>query len=357
MKIGLLAYSTNTGLGHQTQEFFKHMQPHKTLVVDLERFNLMPTFHEKFPGARVTRGIPSDTDLLWLLEDIDAVFVCETPLNYNLYTFAKERGVATIQQYNYEFLDYYKRPHLPKPTILAAPTEWNIDKVRAMGIAPVFSWPVPVNRGEVPFREIKECTTFVHVVGRPAVHDRNGTIPFLRAAQRIGQNFKYKLFVQPPNDPTAIKYFQPVLDVINEVKDEINLEVIENAPNYSDIYKAGDVLVLPRKYGGLCLPMQEALSAGMPVIMTDISPNRTLPSSWLVKADFREIFHAHVDVEVYEPVPYHLEFTMEQFADPAIMDISNQLANQLAEKLSWSRLKPYYETLIAQTVDLLRTHI
>jgi hypothetical protein len=44
-------------------------------------------------------------------------------------------------------------------------------------------------------------------------------------------------------------------------------------PNYLDQYKDGDVLVIPRKYGGLCLPMQEALAHGIPVIMPDIEPN------------------------------------------------------------------------------------
>lgn len=39
-------------------------------------------------------------------------------------------------------------------------------------------------------------------------------------------------------------------------------------------------MILPRKYAGLCLPMNEALMSGLPVIMTDIEPNNViLPKS------------------------------------------------------------------------------
>ena len=66
----------------------------------------------------------------WLTNDVAVVFVCETPLNYHLYHAAKQKGVATFQQYNYEFLDYFRNPDWHKPTVLAAPTLWNIDIVK-----------------------------------------------------------------------------------------------------------------------------------------------------------------------------------------------------------------------------------
>ena len=38
------------------------------------------------------------------------------------------------------------------------------------------------------------------------------------------------------------------------------------------------MLVLPRKYGGLCLPALEAAASGLAVLMPDISPNHELAS-------------------------------------------------------------------------------
>jgi len=349
MRVGLLAYSTDTGLGHQTLEFYRHMKPHKTLVCDLRRFNGMDTHHERYPDAQVVRGIPDCNAMDWLTDDVDAVFVAETPLNFCLFEKAKQKGVVAIQQYNFEFLDFFRHPDWEAPGILAAPTLWNIDKVRELNKAPVVEWPVPVNRELIPFRKIEQCRTFVHVVGRPAVHDRNGTIAFLQAARKIGGRFNYKVFVQNPIDARAIEYFEPVRRELERAQGDLGIEVIYDTKDYKDIYSSGDVLVMPRKYGGLCLPMQEALSAGMPVVMTDISPNNDrLPKEWLVKADYRGQFFAHVDIDYYEADVNYLTFAMLQFGESEFMKKANIMANEIAEGLSWEKLKVVYENLIEQ---------
>lgn len=350
MRVGLLAYSTDTGLGHQTLEFYHHMKPHKTLVCDLRRFNGMDTHHERYPDAQVVRGIPDCNAMDWLTDDVDAVFVAETPLNFCLFEKARQKGVVAIQQYNYEFLDFFRHPDWEAPGILAAPTSWNIDKVRALNKAPVVDWPVPVNRDQIPFRKIEQLRMFVHVVGRPAVHDRNGTIAFLNAALKIGNRFKYRIFVQNPIDARAIEYFEPVRRAIEDAQTKLDtLEVVFDTPNYRDIYAEGDVLVLPRKYGGLCLPMNEALSAGMPVIMTDVAPNGDrLPKEWLVKANHRGTFFAHVDIDYYEADVNYLTFAMLQFAEGDTMKKANLMANEIAEGLSWEKLAPLYQSLIEQ---------
>lgn len=345
LRIGLLAYSTDTGLGHQTLEFFRHMNPDKTLVADISNYNHISTHHERYPDARICKGFPRPDDIDWLTDGVDVIFTCETPLNHLLYQTAKEKGVSTVQQYNYEFLDYFRQPNLPKPTVLAAPTKWNMDIVTAKGWAPVDYWPVPVNRDLIPFRQINHCETFIHIIGRPAVHDRNGTIPFLEAAKQLGNRLKYRIFLQPPDDPRAIQYFEPVRAAIDRAREHVNIEVITNTPDYADIYKAGDVLVLPRKYGGLCLPTQEALAAGMPVIMTNISPNNDrLPYHWLVNANKSGTFFAHTEIDIYEPDVADLVRVMNSFSDDSFMRAQNQLADHLAEWLSWDSMKGLYLT-------------
>lgn len=349
MKVGLLAYSTNTGLGHQTYEFYRHMKPAKTLVADLGKFNRMPTHHDRYPDAAVVAGIPDCNRMEWLLEGMDAIFVAETPLNFCLFKRAREKGIVTIQQYNYEFLDFFRHPDWDKPGILAAPTVWNIDKVKALNAAPVMEWPVPISRDLIPFRKIEQCKTFVHVIGRPAVHDRNGTLSFLEAAKKIGNRFKYKVYYQEPIDQRAVEYFTPVKRALERAKESLQLEIIVDAPNYTDIYAEGDVLVLPRRYGGLCLPANEALSAGMPVIMTDVSPNDALlPKEWLVPAKFTHRFFAHVDIDVFEADANMLAFKMLEFEKQEFMQWSNERANEIAESMSWETMKPRYEALIEQ---------
>lgn len=345
-RLGLIAYSTDTGLGNQTWEIYKNLVPTKTLLVDLSRFNLIKTNHERYVGARIAMGYPSTDDMNWLTDDVDTIIVCETPLNYELFALAKAKNVRVIHQYNYEFFDYFRRPELPRPSVFAAPSTWNTDIVAKMDLATVIELPVPVNREVFRFRKINECKVIAHIVGRPAVHDRNGTIQFLKAAEVLGDNFRYKLYLQPPTDARAIEYFEPVRQALEQASKKVRIEVFTNVENSADMYRS-DLLVMPRKYGGLCLPMQEALSSGMPVVMTNISPNYNfLPSDWLAHADLEGSFMAHTTVEYYKASVESLIQKIVKFKDPLYMQKANGMANNLADKISWANLKIKYEELI-----------
>lgn len=344
MKIGLLAFTTKTGLGIQTQNFYRHMQPHKTLVVDLSKFNNMPTNHAMMPDAMVVKGIPDCAAMDWLSDDVDIIFVCETPLNYCLFEKAKAKGVPTVLQYNYEFLDYLNQPKLAPPTVLAAPTIWHKKDVERLGIAPVLDLPVPSEVSDIVSREINECRTIIHVAGRQAIHDRNGTKIFLQAALKCGNKFKYKIYVQSVDAETD----RMMLDV----QKQVDLEIVYDIENYVDMYKDGDVLVIPRRYGGLCLPMQEALAAGIPVIMPDVEPNyQRLPKDWLVKADRTRSFMTRTQIDIFEADPNHVAFKMCQFADNEFMRWSNKEALDIGKGLKWETLKAYYQTVFEQILQ------
>lgn len=350
MKIGLLAYSTDTGLGNQTWEFYKHLSPQTVLVADLSRFNMMPTHHERFPNARIYPGIPDNDAMEWLVNNSDVVFVAETPLNFHLFAYAKERNVPVIQQYNYEFLDYFEHPEWPKPAILAAPSSWNTEKVEALNAAPVIYTPVPVNTSLIPYRQMDKVETFVNIVGRPSAYDRNGTIEFLQAALLLGRKYKYLIYLQPPTDRRAVEYFQPVKEMIDAAKTQLDLEVVLNVENYADMYSRGEVLVMPRKYGGLCLPAQEALSAGMPVIMTATAPNFDyLPMNWLANCSNDGSFYAHVDINLNKANILSVADRMEYIAQSILS--ANPLARKIAEARSWETLTSWYMDFLAKVVN------
>ena len=344
MKIGLLAYSTDTGLGNQTFEFYRHMKPHKTLVADLSRLNNVQTHHDRFPDAQVVMGIPDCNAMAWLVDDVDIIFVCETPLNYCLFEKAKAAGVPVVLQYNYEFLDYLNRPELAPPTVLAAPSVWHKQDVERLNIAPVIDLPVPTEVLEVNYREISECRTIFHIAGKQAIHDRNGTRTFIEAAIKCGNKFKYIIYAQAVDGDTD--------RMILEAQKKIDLQVVYDVEDYLEMYTVGDVLVLPRKYGGLCLPMQEALAAGIPVIMPDIEPNDyRLPKQWLVKADKRGSFMTRTQIDIYETDVNHLAFKMCEFADEEFMRWSALEAQQIGKGLQWKTLTPLYQSMLQQIIN------
>ena len=340
-RVGLLSYSSNTGLGIQTKEFYDHMEPTKTLVADLEKWNGMETHHKWYPDGRVCRDMPSQEEMDWLVDGIDVLFVCETPLKYYLFEKANEKGVKIIQQLNPEFWDYFREPHLSKPTILANPSTWMFDSINAQNIAPMRYWPVPTNRKNIPFRKIDKVETIIHIIGRPTAGDRNGTMEFLEAIKTIGNEYKYIVYLQPPRDSRARQFFEPVRQKIEETQKMVDIEIKTDLPKYTDLYKDGDILVLPRKYGGLCLPMQESLAAGIPVIMTDTSPNdRRLPIEWLADTESAGSFFAHTTIDLYKA-------RIESLIDRIYYVIDNiKEANKEADKLahgnSWEVLTSKY---------------
>lgn len=345
MKIGLLAYSSNTGLGYQTWDFARYIKPSKVLISDLQSFNAMETHHERFSeyNNRIAAGIPTDFDCEWLVDGMDVVFVAETPLNYHLFEYAKKKGVKTVQQLNPEFWEYFEKRNLPTPTVFACPSPWLMNEIKATKLADTIHWPVPIDRAKVPERNIESVKTIVHIIGRPAAHDRNGTIAFLNAAKYFGMKYKYKVFYQEPRDIRAIQHFKEVLHLLELVKAELgnNFEIVKDISNNADMFKEGDLMVLPRRYAGLCLPMWEALSSGMPVIMTDVSPNNEiLPPQWLCGARYAGEFKARTIVKLYEADHSSLVRTISNVANNIKQE--SEYAKFLADDMSWEKQKPIY---------------
>ena len=72
--------------------------------------------------------------------------------------------------------------------------------------------------------------------------------------------------------------------ILQTIKQKEFLVEHKNEKNQEDLYAGFDALLMPRRYGGLCLPMNEALFSGLPVFMTNVEPNNTiLPKEWLIE--------------------------------------------------------------------------
>ena len=125
----------------------------------------------------------------------------------------------------------------------------------------------------------------------------------------------------------------------------------EEIENYQDIYNGADVLILPRRYGGNCLPMNEALSVGMPVVMPNISPNNEfLESMWLTQAKIINYFEPRTVIDIYETPPKLLAEKIDELAnmEPEQAWAHNQIANALAEKIDWIKMKDEYTQILEE---------
>lgn len=345
MRIGLIARMDNTGLGIQTWEFFRHMQPAKTMVIDFSAYKKMRQYPDRYdyPGAVWVMTIPTPQQIEEFLDDIDVVFTAEIPYSYLLVTRAKERGIPMLIQPNYEFSGWLSKKNLPRPDVFGLPSKWHYDDFPE----PKIYLPVPIATERFKPTKHDSAKSFLHVVGNPAANDRNGTRDLLKAL---------KLVKSPINITISCLVPRHVEDMLRGQVFPRNVKIVTDTTSpdyYWQLYEGHDVLVMPRRYGGLCLPANEAIGANMPVIMPDVSPNNEwLPKAWLTKAEHNFMFgnRAVNNIEVFMTAPEVLAAKIDEFAQPEFFQSARTAAAKLAEQNSWSKLKGLYidtfETMI-----------
>ena len=311
MTLGIIARSDNTGLGNQTRELVKMLNPDKILLIDSHHFNANqqhPEWYKDYNVTTTTRGFPTKPEVIEFLRGIDVVLSCETFYRQDFLHYTKRRGIKTILQYNFEFLLNMSVPEAELPDVLLAPSLWNIDQIEKMvdGRCKVIHLPPPTDSSL--FENVrqnnmsKDHNRLLHVGGKFAAKDRNGTDTILQMLKYSKAN--YELVITTQKFPEFN---------INDSRITVDNS---NPDNREELYNGFDAMLLPRRYAGLCLPMNEALISGLPVFMTDISPNNLiLPKEWLVKSEHINSFQAKSLVDVYDGNPEHLASIVDEYMD------------------------------------------
>jgi len=311
MTLGIIARSDNTGLGNQTRELVKMLNPDKILLIDSQHFNgneQHPEWYKDYNVTTTLSGFPTKQELIEFLRNIDVVLSCETFYRQDFLHYAKRRGIKTILQYNFEFLLNMSVPEAELPDVLLAPSLWNIDQIEKMvdGRCKVIHLPPPTD--STLFENVrqnnmsKNHNRLLHVGGKFAAKDRNGTETVLQMLKYSKAN--YELVITTQKFPEL------------NLKDSRVTVDNSNPENREELYNGFDAMLLPRRYAGLCLPMNEALISGLPVFMTDISPNNLiLPKKWLIKSEHINSFQAKSLVDVYDGNPEHLASIVDEYMD------------------------------------------
>jgi hypothetical protein len=325
MRLGIIVRADKTGLGYQTRSYVKHLNPSKIIQIDISNINNNPQ-QQWYDTDMKIMGIPNDLQVRDMLEDIDVLLTAETPYNMNLYHIAKQMGVKTVCVENAEFYDHQVYPQFDMPDLIIMPSVWKLDEItqhansRGTKVVQIHH---PVDRQEITFVE-RTGHQVMHIAGKPAAHDRNGTWSFLEVCPNG--------LVMTQSDDLArhirMRYSQS--------------RVIDDVNDNNAMYQYGDILVYPRRYGGNSLVLNEALASGMPVIMTDISPNNNLlPSEWLVPANINGSFAPRTQVDIYNADAKALYNKIEWIKQQDIRQLSQQ-ASAIADTISWDTLKPRY---------------
>lgn len=339
----MIVRADKSGLGYQTRALAYMLRPEKIMLIDSSSFNQSkqhPEWYDGFSGI-VVKGFPSIREKLAFLQGVTSILTCEIPYGYDLFALAEQRGIKTYLQYNYEFFDYLLHPQWPRPTMFLSSSYWHFEEVKEQFPNTIYL-PTPIYHEEFSSaRDINLARSgrrrFLHIVGKQAVHDRNGTLSLLEALKCSTADFELVIKSQKPLDLTCDD--RRVTFDCHDLDDQ------------AELYSGFDALIMPRRYGGQCLPMCEALMSCLPVLMTDVSPNnRVLPSEWLVPVVRTGEFMTRTMIDIFSAEPGRLGARLDEWAqmDDSKLNAAKADAFELAyDNYSISVLRPKYEALLA----------
>jgi glycosyltransferase involved in cell wall biosynthesis len=311
MRLGIIARSDNTGLGNQTRNLVNMLKPDKILLIDSTPFNenkQHPEWYAGYDCITTRSGFATRQEIVNFLEGIDVVLTCESFYSNMFLSLADKRKVKTILQYNYEFLDLVVDPNQRMPSMLLSPSVWNIEQVEKIlgDLTKVVYLPPPID--PITFskqREInisKNHNRILHVAGKFASKDRNGTSTVIDMLKYSRADYEL-----------VIKSQTPVETDCNDPRLTIDFS---NTENHADLYSGYDAMILPRRYAGLCLPMNESLMSALPVFMTDISPNNfILPPEWLIESEKIDRIMTRMTLDVYGADPRQLARRIDDYVN------------------------------------------
>jgi hypothetical protein len=311
MRLGIIARSDNTGLGNQTRNIVNMLNPDKILLIDSTPFNenkQHPEWYAGYDCITTSKGFATREEIVSFLDGIDVVLTCESFYSSMFLSLADKRKVKTILQYNYEFLDLVVDPNQRMPSMLLSPSVWNIEQVeKVLGdLTKVVYLPPPID--PVAFSSQRETNMskthnkILHIAGKFASKDRNGTSTVIDMLKYSSADYEL-----------VIKSQTPIEADCNDSRLTID---VSNTENHADLYAGYDAMVLPRRYAGLCLPMNEALMSALPVFMTDISPNNfILPAEWLIESEKIDRLLTRMTLDVYGADPRKLATRIDDYVN------------------------------------------
>lgn len=312
-KLGIVVFSNHSGLGNQSLRLTQMIKPERIMHVDFAKLSKNkkqhPEWYQGFQGVTV-EGFPSNHQCDVFLSGLTHLFVLENPLNWHLIKEAKRRGIKTYVHCNYEFCDNLKYVNLPTPDYFIMPSYWKIKEMQQkFGEDKVVYLPPPIDPND--FKEAREknfkrhgTLRLLHIVGTLAAEDRNGTLDLLAALKETTAQFVLTIKSQHPLDAHYMVNDPRVKYVFGSVEDT------------QELYTDFDAMILPRRFGGLCLPMDEALMSGIPVIMPAISPNtELLPAKWLVPAVGWKQLMTRTMIDVYRTTPKQIAHKIDEMTE------------------------------------------
>ena len=328
MNIGVISPLTDRGLGIQSYEAARNLDA-SVLFVETKDPSA-PSHPERFPHhtrVRWAQGLDPKITMAWL-RTVDAVYAAETFYDPRLPKWAAAQGVTTVLHANPEFWTGAQ-----DPTHLWSATPWRADVMPPR--TEVVPFPVATDRFTPAEPHDGPCR-WVHVAGKRAAWDRNGTDTVVSAIPLLTEPCSLRIVVQHGEIPE-----------LPPVPAHVDVTFSPPPADYWRLYDDADALVLPRRYGGLCLPVQEACAAGLAVVMSDLIPNRAWPGPRVHAEFWRKVTMPCGRVPVYDVSPRDLAQEMDALTDPVQRAVFQSQSLAWAVTHSWEVQGPIWRSLLS----------
>ena len=332
MKTGVIVRAEHRGLGIQTRAVADALPADRVLWVE-PRPASWSQHPDLFAHHRVThtawrRGWLDERTVRAWLDGLDVVYTAESDYDPRLPDWCDVAGCALVRHANPEQLSP-DEVAAAGSTVWWAPTDWRLEHLPA-GTRVV---PMPVDAPPQVSSNLGGPVRFVHSMGHHAEGDRAGTQVVSDAVRRLEWPCRVDVFCQDRRMSTVFK-----------APDGVELRVrTRGVVDRWEQFAGADVLVLPRRYGGLSLPTLEALAAGLVVVMPDCPPNRVWPGPKLRVQGWRKVGMRCGRVSVADPSPQHLTQIMNGLArDAGRVERWKAESRAWAEANSWEALRPLW---------------
>lgn len=315
----------NGGLGNLTLEAWKHLRPDVTLVVQSRpcRGEPHPAIFEEAWTKVVYAGNPVQS-FTWeaLSEMADVWWTAETWYNDSAEQILKQAGCKTV---------LYAMPELfagSQADEVWNPTPYLVERTRLDDVVPWPTSPPPSWGVRTKVQRI------LHISGG-AQYDRNGTETFLQALKLI--NNPCEVVLHQPDETNRVS-----LQQLSKLPSFVSVQQnAEYAPSLSSLYKWCDLLVLPRKYAGLCLPAFEAFGHGALVMMPDVDPQVHWPIVGFEAKRTRPKLMKGGKIPMWDINPATLALKTDQLLEAEVHPVvrASERGRAWAESNSWANRK------------------
>lgn len=342
-RIGLIARADDRGLGNMTRAFYDNLPVEKVAVV-VPQASPLPQHLWWYDPAHTT-VFPWTGPDVWAedqwrawFDGLDVIYSAETFYDWRIVRWAREAGVRTVL---HAMPEYYRVPRDAVPDQVWNPTPYLPERLPPSAhVVPVPTMAHIIEPAAAP--PDAGPLRVLHIADGGAHGDRNGTELVLQAMAHIPPEVDFLLTVHTPDESHA----EALTTRLRSVRrSEGKWRVSSYVPDRWSLYQGQHVLMLPRRYAGLSLPVQEAATMGLAIVMTECTVAQWYP----VEVRLADQQHGTLTLAGVPPIrtqiagPATIAHCIKRMANMRSMVLAGQeRARRWAVRHSWSALADGY---------------